>query len=476
MAPLSSALPFLLLPVLTFAQDAIHVPIARRSRNADGSFDHDAEAQRMRHRYGYATDSSLGTRTFPRRGAEKRASSAGIPIINQNSDSSYFGSMTIGTPPQPFNVILDTGSSDLWLADTSCTSCDSVTPLFQASKSSTFQSTAAAPEVTIRYGSGAVAGKLSSDSVSMGGFTVANQQFLAVDKLTGGLLDGSVSGIMGLAFEAIASTQAPPFWQTLVSTNTLTSPEMSFWLTRQNTNPSASTEEPGGVFTLGGTNSSLFTGDIEFIDMPVSTPSFWLLGLSGVTVNGQSINVAKGNNALSAIDTGTTLIGGPSDDVAAIWAAVPGSAPSTTSQGFYTFPCSSKINVSFAFGGKSWPISTSDMNFGPAGRGSSLCTGAIFDLSLGSNLPSGSGNPSWVVGDTFLKNVYSVFRSSPPSIGFAQLSDLAGGSGTPGPGSASGSSTGTGPGSPTNSPAFTVRASLMTVWGSALVALVILSL
>lgn len=53
-----------------------------------------------------------------------------------------------------------------------------------------------------------------------------------------------------------------------------------------------------------------------------------------------------------------------------------------------------------AFGGKSWSISTDDMNLGTVGDG--LCLGGIFDLGLGSNIGSGSGNPSWVVGDTFL--------------------------------------------------------------------------
>ena len=41
----------------------------------------------------------------------------------------------------------------------------------------------------------------------------------------------------------------------------------------------------------------------------------------------------------------------------------------------------------------------------------------MFGLDLGSQ-----GGPDWVIGDAFLKNVYSVFRFSPgPSIGFAQL-------------------------------------------------------
>ena len=85
------------------------------------------------------------------------------------------------------------------------------------------------------------------------------------------------------------------------------------------------------------------------------------------------------------------------------------------------------------------------MNLGTVSDG--MCLGGIFDLGLGSSIGSGGGNPSWVVGDTFLvsrrvtfvlhgtdcaaqqKNVYSVFRANPPSVGFAQLSSAAGGSG-----------------------------------------------
>lgn len=81
-----------------------------------------------------------------------------------------------------------------------------------------------------------------------------------------------------------------------------------------------------------------------------------------------------------------------------------------------------------AFGGKSWPINSQDMNLGRVSTSSAICAGGIFDLTAGSNIGSGGGNPSWVVGATFLKNVYSVFRSQPAAVGFAELSDAAGGS------------------------------------------------
>ncbi len=58
-----------------------------------------------------------------------------------------------------------------------------------------------------------------------------------------------------------------------------------------------------------------------------------------------------------------------------------------------------------SFGGKSWPINAQDMNLGPATTGSNMCLGGIFDLTAGSNIPEGTGNPGWVVGATFLVSV-----------------------------------------------------------------------
>jgi len=85
---------------------------------------------------------------------------------------------------------------------------------------------------------------------------------------------------MGLAFSAGASTNSTPFWQALGSQ--LAAHEMAFYLTRFKDDPIAKDEEPGGVFTLGGTNSTLFTGDIEFINMPSGiTPIYWFLTMSG---------------------------------------------------------------------------------------------------------------------------------------------------------------------------------------------------
>lgn len=410
-------LPLCLILYVFAAPDTLQIPLRRRAVTPRGlGIKHyAAAAERLRAKYAPHMT--------------KRANVANIPVTDQDSDSSYFGTISIGTPGQSLNVILDTGSADLWVATTQCRTCSPGTPTFDETKSSTLRTASGQSLVDIHYGSGEVSGNLVEDSVSMGGFTVNPQILVAVDQTSQQLLQGTASGIMGLAFQAIASTQAVPFWQALINNNQLQAPEMAFALARLVDQNNAPEEAPGGTFTLGGTNSSLFTGDIEFLNLASSQPSFWLLSMKSLTVGGKNIPIS-GNDALSAIDTGTTLIGGPTDEVQAFWQAVPDSAPVPGMEGFFSFPCKTNLDVSISFGGKSWPISSADMNLGAVEDGSDQCVGGIFDLSQGSSIGAGSG-PSWVVGDTFLKNVYSVFRASPPSVGFAQLS----GGGSPGSGS-----------------------------------------
>ena len=195
--------------------------------------------------------------------------------------------LTFSNSPQSFNVVLDTGSSDLWVPSTDCTTCGQNTSVFDSGTSSTFgiaQNNGQPVPVILPYGSGIAAGVLVRDTVAMGGLQVESQPWVLVSETTTGLLTGSRSGIMGLAFDTIASTKATPFWQTLATGNKLTTPEMSFWFTRFVDDPNAQEEEFGGIFTLGGQNKTLYTGDVEFLPLVTDAgqQTFWLLNLSGI--------------------------------------------------------------------------------------------------------------------------------------------------------------------------------------------------
>ncbi|KAG0145715.1 hypothetical protein CROQUDRAFT_658385 [Cronartium quercuum f. sp. fusiforme G11] len=360
-----------------------------------------------------------------------------VVLTNGYADSEYYGVVKIGTPPQTFNVILDTGSSDLWILGSSTTSSTTTstssssstfhssmggigTPgttstitgaSFVPTNSSTYKSSTTAFQIT--YGSGAASGTVATETVTQGSYTVTNQAFAVVTKASSGLLSGDVSGIMGMGFTPLASTNAAPFWQ---SANI---PSFGFGLSRFVNISTTSDVEPGGIMTLGGPNTTLYTGNINYISLKAQT--YWLVALDNVMINGQAIS-NSGSDAV-AIDTGTSLIGAPTSIVQAIYSNITGSSPATGSyKGYYEFPCSSAPSLSLTFGGISYSIAPDDFNVGTVDESGKMCLGAIFAVeSATSSSTTTSLTPAWIVGDSFLKNVYTVFRASPSpaAVGFA---------------------------------------------------------
>lgn len=81
-----------------------------------------------------------------------------VNLINQ-MDTTYYGTLQIGTPSQDFNVVFDTGSADTWVMSTNCVSlaCQGH-PQFNAGASSTYRQNGT--EFAIIYGSGQVSGRI----------------------------------------------------------------------------------------------------------------------------------------------------------------------------------------------------------------------------------------------------------------------------------------------------------------------------
>ena len=108
-----------------------------------------------------------------------------------------------------------------------------------------------------------------------------------VDKVSQGLLTAPMSGIMGLAFANLAASNSTPFWQTLVQTSgVLDSQLFAIQITRflNDTNPNANQLQPGGSFSIGTLDSSLFTGNIDYQDIPDTNSGFWLQQLACKTL------------------------------------------------------------------------------------------------------------------------------------------------------------------------------------------------
>ncbi|CAG8667197.1 11019_t:CDS:1, partial [Paraglomus occultum] len=207
-------------------------------------------------------------------------------------------------------------------------------------------------------------------------------------------------GIMGMALDQLSEERGTTPFSTLVNQGVVPQSFFGFFLGRQKDNTQ-------GQLTIGGVDNSLFKGTISFNKL-VNNQGFWEIAMDDATVDGKSLNF---NGKTAIIDTGTTLLIAPPADAAAIHAAIPGSSQQGDN---FIIPCDTKSVVSLIFGGKSFDINTEDLARDPIPGQANSCVSGIAGGQIG-------GPDQWLVGDTFLKSVYSVYDIKKLAVGFAPL-------------------------------------------------------
>ncbi|CAG9315220.1 unnamed protein product [Blepharisma stoltei] len=219
-----------------------------------------------------------------------------IPVTNY-MDAQYYGPVALGTPPQPFTVVYDTGSSNLWVPSSKCTSLACyMHHTFNSAASSTYVKNGTA--ISIQYGEGACTGFISQDTMTWGGYTVKNVLFGEMTHLPGTTwIESKPDGILGMAWQAIAEDGTPPAFTYLASQG-LVSNSFAFYLTK-------TANQAGSVLTLGGFNSTLSKGDWNYV--PLYKQEWWLIQMGAITVGGKAIT---GTGFKAIVDTGTTLLVG----------------------------------------------------------------------------------------------------------------------------------------------------------------------
>ncbi|KAH7907902.1 aspartic peptidase domain-containing protein [Hygrophoropsis aurantiaca] len=417
LATVIAALPFLVAGAPAENLKAgFKIPISKRSslKNPDGTAN--LEALRAHADYTkakifngfdrYEHNTGSPHPSAPRKGAQRRAEGSGSVPLTNNQNLLWYGSISVGTPAQTYTVDFDTGSSDLFLPGPNCTSasCNNHKK-YDPSSSSTSQDLN--KTFSLAYGGGStVAGEQYRDTVAAAGLTATGQTLGVASSYSTGLASSQfpADGLMGMAFQSISDYNASPFFQTLVDGDAVVAPTFAFKLAQN-----------GSELFLGGHNPALYQGDFTYVPVTkeASLAGYWEVDLDMVSANGASVLTKLD----SIIDTGTTLIIGDTENVGKFYHAIGGqNATTTAGPGFYTFPCDKDPGVSLTFGGKSWAISADSFNLGPVSSGSADCVGGI------SAQPDLDGSAFWIVGDVFLRNVYTVFDVGTREVGFAALS------------------------------------------------------
>ncbi|XP_030665904.1 LOW QUALITY PROTEIN: pepsin F-like [Nomascus leucogenys] len=218
-------------------------------------------------------------------------------------DLVYVGIITIGTLPQEFKVILDTGSTDLWepsiyCVSQACTNHNIFNPLL----SSTFQ--VSGRPINIACGTGQMLGFLGYDNVKIGDLVDIGRGFSLSVKEPGKFMRYAVfDGILGLGYPGLDVEGATSVFDNLWNQGLLSQNLFAFYLSNK--------EEKGSMLMLGGVDSSHYTRNLNWV--PVSKLLYWQIAMDSISINGKVI--ACDGSCQAIVDTRTSLLIGPQNSI-----------------------------------------------------------------------------------------------------------------------------------------------------------------
>nr|XP_060460475.1 pepsin F-like [Panthera onca] len=338
-------------------------------------------------------------RQAPWESGRTRAAGPAVTTPSRPLQLAYVGTISIGTPPQQFKVIFDTGSSDLWVPSIYCSSpaCANHN-VFNPVRSSTFR--ISGRPIHLQYGSGTMSGFLAYDTVRFGGLVDVAQAFGLSLREPGKFMEYAVfDGILGLAYPSLSLRGTVPVFDNLWKQGLISQELFAFYLSKKN--------EEGSVVMFGGVDHSYYSGDLNWV--PVSKRLYWQLSMDSISMNGEVIACDGGCQAI--IDTGTSLLIGPSHVVFNIQMII---GANRSYSGEYVVDCDAANtlpDIVFTINGINYPVPASAyIQEGPQGT----CYSG-FDESGDSLLVS----DSWILGDVFLRLYFTVFDRENNRIGLA---------------------------------------------------------
>ncbi|XP_073522850.1 gastricsin-like isoform X1 [Phyllobates terribilis] len=323
------------------------------------------------------------------------------PLANY-MDMSYYGEISIGTPPQNFLVLFDTGSSNLWVASTYCQSqaCTNH-PNFNPSQSSTYSSNN--QQFSLQYGTGSLTGILGYDTVSIQNIAISQQEFGLSETEPGtNFVYAQFDGILGLAYPSIAEGGATTVMQEMIQQNLIDQPLFGFYLSGQESS------QNGGEVAFGGVDQNYYSGQIYWT--PVTSETYWQIGIQGFSINGQATGWCS-QGCQGIVDTGTSLLTAPQGEFSSLMQSI---GAQQDQNGQYAVSCDniqSLPTISFTISGTSFPLPPSAYVL----QSNGYCTIGIMPTYL----PSQNGQPLWILGDVFLRQYYSVYDLGNNQVGFA---------------------------------------------------------
>jgi hypothetical protein len=330
--------------------------------------------------------------------ARRQSSRLGARLVEEMKvvhKTAYWGQMSLGTPPQPFKVIFDTGSGNLIVPASDCN-----VPGCAPHKKYNNKASTSAQMVTnekdessseITFGTGQIEGDFYKDKLCMGDSLCMDANFIAAEKMTTEpFQEIPFDGIMGLGFKDLSMGEGFNIVDDLnKNAGTGGVSQFSFFVS----------DGEDSEVTFGGYRPERLASDI--IWAPVKVQSWWQVAIDDITFNNQPKNLCDGQCQV-AVDTGTSMLAGPSDLVDKLNNLV--NAKDDCSN-FDQLP-----KLGFQIGDTVLNLKPDDYMDKSAG-------GCSFSL-MALDVPPPKG-PVFIFGDPFLRRFVTIYDRSKPAVGFA---------------------------------------------------------
>ncbi|KAF3760594.1 acid protease [Cryphonectria parasitica EP155] len=409
--------------VMTVSAKTVHLPLRSFSADADGR-------------------SPRGITKYQRR--ETNASSGvNVPVTDwfNGTDNQWYTTFSVGTPPQNFTALFDTGSPSFIVGASNCTTCGDK-KLFDPELSSTYVDepgrfvsylfSTGADSLPFAEPEGAT-GYEVQDTISLGDLTVENQTFVLCVTMAEALDVMPIDGIMGMGFPEADSSW---YWN-LVDEGQLDSSVYSFYI------PAGDID--GGEVTLGGIDDTKYEGDLNWVKLNIESKLFgsYVVDWVAIYANGQLLNngtspttgaaVAMPTNGLAILDTGTAFMQTPDYATAVnLYAQISPNITLIDPAGAWGAPCdeleSIAPDLTFTIGTAATAINVTipkaSFNLGEYPGLDGICQALFNNPSdgIGSSWFVGK-KAEWLVGSPLIKQYYTAWDADNLQVGWGQLVD-----------------------------------------------------
>jgi len=348
------------------------------------------------------TRTALHSVSLQRRLVRTAGRAAELTSLKAMHKMAYYGHVAVGSPPQEFQVVFDTGSGNLIIPGSECSSkACTVHKQWDFHKSETAEKVncdgtsvlpgSLADQITITFGTGEITGDCFSDKICVGTACSVGALIVSTEESVQPFASFGFDGVLGLARTSMAQGGAFSMMERLGVNHALHEAMFAVFL-------SDSDLEESEV-TFGGYKEEHMASELFWVDVQQSS-GYWEVEIDDITFDTKPQRLCR--NCKVAVDTGTSMLAGPTDVINKL------SLKLNVKDDCSNYDSLPKLG--FIVGNRILDLSPKEY----VNKVGSSCTVTLMKLDV----PPPKG-PLFIFGIPFLQKYYSVYDNANAKVGFA---------------------------------------------------------